>query len=140
MTLGSSGPSASQLTERNKEKRFVAEDNLTQTQKEAAEDLTSCIETGGICNLVGEVGIGKTFLAWCLVDSNDEWEYSPWLPVDKKVESNCVFVDNVASTKTASRRARELKTFNEEVDSVVVISEKRVPEVNNVVGLHENSN
>jgi adenylate kinase len=128
MTLNNnkSEPTAPVLKERNSRIRTVRNSEFTSEQSEAVEWIKSSV-TEGIYNLVGDEESGKTFIAQKLTMNHDSREYFAWLPVTEKMDADLVFIDNVAPTRIASRRAREVKTFND-VKSVVALSDDPVPE------------
>jgi hypothetical protein len=89
---------------------------------------------GGIVNLYGEQDSGKTFLAWYMVQTLDDWGYHPWLPTPEAVTNANVIVDNVAAKRVASRRVREIKTFDNAA-TVVPITRSPLPEASISVSL-----
>lgn len=136
MTLNNgTAPSAQVLVQRNELKNQVKDENLWPSQRQAADELVSLVKQGGLYNLTGSSDSGKTFLAWHLTRTRDSWRYFPWLPVEEKVEAETVIVDNAPPTRSASRRAREIRAFTP-VSSVVVVSEEPIPESTNRVVLN----
>lgn len=129
-------PSASLLADQNQQKTLASRKTLTSPQKNAADQLTSLAADHGVYNLVGKSGAGKTVLAWCLVQEHEDWKYYPWLPVTDIVNATTVIIDNVAPTKVASRRAREVKTFTD-VTSVIVLSQRVIPEATDQIHLEK---
>jgi len=134
ISSNSNDPSADLLIERNSEKQAVSEASLSTVQQEAAEELLEQLSQDGLYNLVGPPESGKTFLAWYLTITNDDWTYFAWLPVKSAIQASVVVVDNTTASRTASRRAREVKAFTEG-DSVVVLSETAIPEATGYVHL-----
>jgi len=134
----STEPSANLLVERNGEKKAVSEINLSAAQHKAAQSLREQLTDGGLYNLVGPAGSGKTFLAWYLTSTHDDWSYFAWLPVKSTVNGAVVVIDNVAATRAASRRAREVRAFTN-ADSILILSETAVPEATEYIHLSAKS-
>lgn len=134
MTFDNTQPSASLLQESNAAKNHVIEQALRAEQERAVKELDQSTNEGGIVNLRGEAKSGKTFLAWYIARSRDDWRYHPWLPTPTPVTTRNVIVDNVAATRVASRRLREIKTFDG-ATTVVGVSRQPLPEASVMVSL-----
>lgn len=127
-------PSAQLLIARNAAKEAVSDENLTPPQHQAVQELLDAMAQDGLYNLVGPSGSGKTFLAWHLTAKHDDWSYYAWLPVIEDVDASVAIVDNAPATRTASRRAREIRTFTD-ADTVIVLSKNAIPEATAYVHL-----
>lgn len=122
-----SSPVAKLLQKSNQRKERLQGDLLTSDQATArSEILEFADQDGGHYNLYGQRGAGKTTLVKYMIVHEDDWGYSPWLPV-KKASSQVLIVDNVPSTRTASRRVREIIGFDTP-DTVISVSHEPVPE------------
>jgi len=129
-----SSPVAELLQKSNKTKRRLQDDLLTDDQTVVRSKLLEFADQdGGHYNLYGVKGAGKSTLAKYIVIHEDGWAYAPWLPV-KSASAQVLFVDNVPSTRTASRRAREIIGFDTP-DTVITVSNKPVPEAKERVKL-----
>lgn len=129
-----SSPVAELLQRSNETKQRLQDDLLTNDQTVVrAKILEFTDRDGGHYNLYGAKGVGKTTLAKYMVIHEDGWAYAPWLPV-KNASAQVLFVDNVPSTRTASRRAREIIGFDTP-DTVITVSNKPVPEAKERVKL-----
>lgn len=134
MIYDSAQPSAECLIERNQAKQLVSADSLRDNQERVVQTLRQQATNGGIINLCGSEGSGKTFLAWYLARQSDEWEYQPWLPTPAPISAPYLIVDNVAATRVASRRIREIITFDD-ATCVVAITRDQLPEASATVSL-----
>lgn len=129
-----SSPVAELLQKSNETKQRLRDDLLTDDQTVAQAKILEFIDgDGGHYNLYGAKGVGKTTLAKYMVIHEDGWEYAPWLPV-KNASAQVLLVDNVPSTRTASRRAREIIGFDTP-NTVITVSNKPVPEAKERVKL-----
>jgi ABC-type molybdenum transport system ATPase subunit/photorepair protein PhrA len=129
-----SSPVAELLQKSNETNQRLQEDLLTKEQTVARAKILEFTEyDGGHYNLYGAKGAGKSTLAKYIVIHEDGWAYAPWLPV-KSASAQVLFVDNVPSTRTASRRAREIIGFDTP-DTVITVSNKPVPEAKERVKL-----
>lgn len=129
-----SSPDAELLRESNEAKQRLQGDPLTDEQSIVQSKLLEFADRdGGHYNLYGAKNAGKTTLAKSMVIHEEEWEYALWLPV-KSASAQVLFVDNVPSTRTASRRAREIIGFDTP-DTVITVSNEPVPEAKDSVRL-----
>lgn len=135
MTSDKTSLSASILADRNAHKEDVGTGNIPADVENAAAHLSK-IEDSGIYNLVGQDQKKLTETAWRLTNSNPEWMYVPWVSPPKDVDADKVIVDRVASTRMASRRIREIRTFDS-ADIVVAVSQSVLPEINQVIRFNE---
>jgi len=130
-----SSPVAELLQKSNETKQQLQEDPLTEEQTIARAKVLEFINRDrGHYNLYGSKGVGKTALAKRMVIHEDGWAYAPWLPV-KSASAQVLFVDNVPSTRAASRRAREIIGFDTP-DTVITVSNEPIPEAKGRVKLH----
>lgn len=131
-----SSPVAELLQRSNETKQRLQDDLLTNDQTAVRSRILELTDRdGGHYNLYGAKGVGKTTLAKYMVIHEDGWGYAPWLPV-KNASAQVFFVDNVPSTRTASRRAREIIGFDTP-DTVITVSNKPVPEAKERVKLQD---
>lgn len=126
---------ASMLVERNARKEDVASGNISAGVENAVTYLTA-IEEPGIYNLVGRDETKLTETAWRLAKTSQEWMYIPWMSPPKDVDGFKVIVDRVAATRMASRRIREIRTFDS-AEIVVAVSQSVLPEINQVIRISE---
>lgn len=120
-------PAAELLQRSNETKRRLQDDLLTNNQTAVRQRILELTDReDGHYNLYGAKNTGKTTLAKFIAIHEDGWEYAPWLPV-KNASAEFLFVDNVPSTRTASRRAREIIGFDNP-DTVITVSNRPVPE------------
>lgn len=101
--------------------------DLAPTQLEVAGQILDLKGENAV--LVSLYGPDKITTEIGQVIANDEgWTYYPWYDSDR-IDPNetHAIIDNVPSTREASRRLRELITFDE-YSVVIAISEKRLPE------------
>lgn len=126
---------ASMLVERNARKENVASGNISADVENAVTYLTA-IEEPGIYNLVGRDETKLTETAWRLANTSQEWMYVPWMSPPKDVDALKVIVDRVAATRMASRRIREIRTFDS-AEIVVAVSQSVLPEINQVIRISE---
>jgi predicted AAA+ superfamily ATPase len=125
-------PVAELLQRANETTQQLQDDILTDNQRAIRSKILELTEQGsGHYNLYGARDTGKTTLAKYMVVQQDGWEYASWLPV-KKASAQVLFVDNVPSTRTASRRAREIIGFDTP-ETVITISNKPVPEAKDCI-------
>lgn len=136
MTFGDSELSATLLKEHNIKKKQAADNAvLREDQQAALEEIMEKASKGGLINLFGGPGTGKTFLTWHLAANSADWSYHPWLPIASEETNQKVIVDNVAATRVASRRVREILTFDTST-CVVAVSREKIPEINRTVSIH----
>jgi hypothetical protein len=132
-----SSPFAQLLQKSNQITQRLQEDSLTDEQTAVRSELLEFADRdGGHYNMYGAGNAGKTTLAKYMTVNKDDWGYAPWLPV-KSTSAQVLFVDNVPSTRTASRRAREIIGFDTP-DTVISVSHKPVPETKDRVRLSGN--
>lgn len=125
-------PVAELLQRANETTQQLQDDILTDNQRAIRSKILELTEQGsGHYNLYGARDTGKTTLAKYMVVQQDGWEYASRLPV-KKASAQVLFVDNVPSTRTASRRAREIIGFDTP-ETVITISNKPVPEAKDCI-------
>ena len=125
-------PVAELLQRANETTQQLQDDILTDNQRAIRLKILELTEQGsGHYNLYGAKGAGKSTLAKYIVIHEDGWAYAPWLPV-KSASAQVLFVDNVPSTRTASRRAREIIGFDTP-ETVITISNKPVPEAKDCI-------
>jgi len=133
-----SSPAAELLQRSNETKQRLQDDLLTNHQTAVRSKILELTDQDrGHYNLYGARGAGKTTLAKYMVIHQDGWKYAPWLPV-KNASAKVLFVDNVSSTRTASRRAREIIGFDTP-DTVITVSNKPVPESKARVKIQDSS-
>jgi hypothetical protein len=136
MTSDKTHVTADLLTEQNLKKQRVSEGSLPSEVTEVIGQITS-LEAAGIYNLVGKDRDVLTDVAWGVAVNDPEWEYVPWPSPAETLDSERVIVDNVAATREASRRVREIRTFDG-ANIVVAVSRKPIPEITNTIGVEYN--
>lgn len=119
------------IAEQNLKKQRVLEEQTPPDIREIIDKIAS-IEEPGIYNLIGRDSDVLTNVAWSVAVNNPGWEYVPWPSPVETLDSEKVVVDNVAATREASRRVREIRTFDA-ADIVVAVSRKPTPEITNTI-------
>lgn len=131
MTFDRTSVSSALLIGQNARKKAVISDELDDRSQGLINRLSK-VEEPGIYNLVGEDTEELTKIAWNIAVSKENWEYEPWLPESRKISADKVIVDNVATTRVASRRIREIRTFDS-VAVVLAVTQEPLPEISNMI-------
>lgn len=114
---------------RMNERKRVRETNLSDAQRTIVSQLVAeDFETE--FQLVNVYGADRDSLTEIgkVLGTKDEWAYFPWYnPAKSNSASEKAVVDHVPSTRKASRRVREMITFDE-YDIVTALSIEQLPE------------
>lgn len=109
---------------------------LTPTQLQALNALKEALQLTGTVNLCGSAGVGKTFLAWILVDELD-FAYFPHITHfchRNKVRVPGVIIDNVAPDRQSHRTVLKALEF-EGVKHAVLITRELILDYTHYVEL-----
>ncbi len=109
---------------------------LTPSQEQALTALKEALRVPGTVNLCGPAGVGKTFLAWTMVD---EWGYAyfPHLKHFVQLESvlaSGVIIDNVDPGRQFHRNLLKVLQF-EDVKRAVLITRELIRDYTHYVEL-----
>lgn len=129
MTL--SEPAAGLLKESNNRKAAVQTEPTSAHTQEIITRTQDAIKDSRLIAVLDSEMVDLTTVGWRLA-SRSGWEFQPWLPTPTSPISAYVVVDNVAPTRTASRRAREILSFDS-ADAVVTLVPEPLPEADEIL-------
>jgi len=95
---------------------------LTPSQRQALAALKNVLRTSGTVNLCGPAGVGKTFLAWMMVDELG-YTYFPHLEYFARVERVTtlrVIIDNGQSSRQSHRDALKALQLQDVTHAVLI--------------------
>lgn len=130
-SVTSSEPAADLLRDSNGRKEKAVTGPASAHIQDIIARTNDAVKESRLIAVLGSEVVDIRELGWRLA-SQSGWEYRPWASASAPLNSAYVVVDNVAPTRTASRRLREILSFDD-ADAVVALVGEPLPEVNTTI-------